>query len=114
MVVSGIKNVLPKRDGYNYMQDAAAWVKKYNKENKSVFYDETRVRYYLNEPFIKNQKFNWVAVSSAVEDNSIKKYDILMISYSKEQPDHEVYIAKNLVEYKELARFNQTNKKNLL
>ncbi|MDP2154037.1 MAG: hypothetical protein Q8J66_10320 [Methylotenera sp.] len=111
MTLSIVKNIMPKAEGYNYMQDAAAWVKTYNKDNKPVFYDETRVRYYLNEPFSRDAKFNWPAVKSAIENGSIKNYDILMISHSKKRPEQEVLIAEQLPEYSEIKRFNQSKEK---
>ena len=40
MVLGVVKNVLPKADGYNYMQEAATWINDNNTENAPVFYDE--------------------------------------------------------------------------
>ncbi|WP_304857884.1 hypothetical protein [Methylotenera sp.] len=111
MTLSIVKNILPKAEGYNYMQDAAAWIKTYNKDNKPVFYDETRVRYYLNEPYSRNAEFNWPAIKSAIENGSIKNYDILMISHSKKRPEQEVLIAEQLPEYSEIKRFSQSKEK---
>jgi hypothetical protein len=111
MALSIVKNILPKAEGYNYIQDAAAWVKTYNKDNKPVFYDETRVRYYLNEPFSRDAKFNWAAVKNAIENGSIKNYDILMISHSKKRPEQSEWLAKNLVGYIEVQRFSEAKGK---
>jgi hypothetical protein len=115
MLGSIIKNVWPKAEGYNYMQEAVAWVKTHNKSNDAVFYDETRIRFYLDEPFEKNQIFNWASVLSAVENGSIRKYDILMISHSQKRPNQEAYIANTLPEYVEKKRFTSTkNKKSIV
>lgn len=115
MLLGLVKNILPKSEGYNYLQDAASWVKQYNKENKPVFYDETRIRYYLDEPFTHNWGNNWKVVEKAIENESIKNYEILMISHSKKRSEQERFIAEKLPEYSEIKRFSQSkNKKSIV
>lgn len=111
MLLGSVKNILPKAEGYNYMQDAAVWVKKYNKENKPVFYDETRVRYFAGEPFIGTWPDSWAIVVSAVNDGSINQYDYLQISHSKKRPEREEFFTEKLPQFKEVTRFNSVKSK---
>jgi len=105
MLLSLIKNILPKADGYNYMQDAAAWVKTANKDNKPVFADEVRVRYYMESAFTRNRGDNWKVVKKAMASKEILNYEYLLISYSEKRPEHEKIIAEQLPQFKEVKRF---------
>ncbi len=112
MSLSLVKNILPKEKGYNYLQDAAAWVKVKNIDNKPVFYDDSRVRYYAGAPFVGTWGDNWLVTKSAIEDNSITQYDFLLISYSAKHPEREMVIKNKLPQYHEIKRFSpaMTNK----
>lgn len=112
MLLGALKNILPKAEGYNYLQDAAAWVTGYNKENKPVFYDETRIRFYLHEPFTHKWDNTWQVVTKAVNDNSIKNHELLMISHSDKHPEHVKYISEKLPEFIEIKRFSSVKKNN--
>jgi hypothetical protein len=111
MLLGAVKNILPKAEGYNYMQDAGAWVKVNNKENKPVFYDDSRVRYYAGAPFIGTWNDGWAIVISAVNDGSINQYDYLLISHSIKRPELEKVIVEKLPKFKEVRRFNSTKSK---
>ncbi len=111
MLLSMIKNVLPKSEGYNYMQDAASWVKNHNKENKPVFSDESRIRYYLGNTFTRNKGENWKVVMRGIENNQIQNYEYLLISHSAKHPEREKVIAEKLPQYKEVSRFNSVKSK---
>jgi|APLak6261703504_1056268.scaffolds.fasta_scaffold02146_2 hypothetical protein len=111
MSLSLIKNVLPKSEGYNYMQDAANWVKYHNKENKPVFSDESRIRYYIGNAFTLNNGENWDAVSREIDNHQIQSYDYLLISHSAKYPEREKIITDKLPQYKEVKRFNSVKSK---
>lgn len=111
MLLSLIKNILPKAEGYNYMQDAASWVKNNKIENKSVFSDESRVRYYLGQQFIRNNGQNWELVTTAIGNKQIQNYEYLLISHSAKHPEREKVIADNLPQFKEVKRYNSVNSK---
>lgn len=111
MLLGTVKNILPKAKGYNYRQDAVAWVKEHNKENKPVFYDDPRIRYYLDAPFTSNWADNGKVVEDAIANQSIKNYDLLIISHSKKRPDHENLFIEKLPEYKEVIRFSASKEK---
>lgn len=105
MMLGIIKNVLPKADGYNYMQEAATWINDNNTENAPVFYDETRTRFHAGAPFIGTWNENWKHLMSAVEDGSINQYHLLVINHSSSHPEREKLIAKKLPQFHEVKRF---------
>jgi hypothetical protein len=105
MMGGAIKNTLPKKDGYNYQQEAVAWMLANNHENKSVFYNERRMRYYANLPFDGYWDDKWRFVERIINDNSISRYDYLVISLAKNKPEHEILIKHKLKHYIELKRF---------
>ncbi len=115
MLLGLLKNILPKQDGYNYVQDAVTWLKTYNIHNKPVFYDDTRARYYANAPFIGTWDDSWVMLMDTIKNNQINQYDFLIIHHSAKQADREAYLAKELKEFKIAKRFNATkNKKSVV
>ncbi len=100
-----VKNIWPKREGYNYMQDAAAWLQQQNTTPDYVFYDDSRMRYYAGAPFIGTWDDNWIVAKSAIDDNNINQYDYLVISLSSSHAEREAYIKKTLTQYHEIQRF---------
>jgi hypothetical protein len=114
MLLSLVKNILPKAEGYNYMQDAVAWVKTNNKENKPVFYDDSRVRFYAGESFVGAGTDSWSNVTSAIENQSIQQYDFLLINLSAKHPEREKLITEKLAQYNEVKRFTSHKAKKTL
>jgi hypothetical protein len=82
MLGSIIKNVWPKAEGYNYMQEAVAWVKANKIGNEPVFYNEPRLRYYANEDFIGTWPNNYQFIDEKIQNNEINGYKYLLITYS--------------------------------
>jgi hypothetical protein len=111
MVLSLIKNILPKQNGYNYIQDATTWIDQHKVPKKEVFYDDKRMRYYLGLPFIPDMGNDWLMVTSAIEDKSIQKYNYLLLSFSVKDKDREKLVADKLSEYHEIKRFNSAKAK---
>lgn len=111
MTLSLVKNILPKSEGYNYMQDAVNWVQSHNTQNKPVFSEESRIRYYMGQPFITNNGDNWKVVTSAINSREILNYDYLLLSHSAKHPEREQIIAEQLPLFKEVKRFNSAKAK---
>lgn len=84
MLGSTIKNIWPKAQGYNYMQDAIAWIKQNKHDNTPVFYNEPRLRYYAGEKFIGTwmTQDDWKIVQEKIKNGEINQYNDLIISYS--------------------------------
>jgi hypothetical protein len=106
-----VKNILPKRQGYNYMQEAVAWLNKNNTQQLPVFYDEKRLRYYANAPFI-NDSDDWKSLSNKIQSASIHDYGYLVISHSSKHPERKQFLKDHLPSYQEIASFNSVKSKN--
>ena len=111
MTLGIIKNILPKQNGYNHMQDAVVWVKNDNMNSKPIFYDDTRARYYAQERFIGTWNDNWAKVSSAINDKSILKYDYLIINLSSKDPEKQQWLKEQLMQFDEAKTFYDAKKK---
>lgn len=110
-LLGAVKNVLPKRDGHNYQQQAASWLNQHNVANLAIFYDDPRMRYYANVTYLGRWEDNWQYVQHAIQDNSIRQYDLLVISHQKKYPQTEAGMQALLPEYKEIRRFSNENGK---
>jgi len=107
-----VKNILPKRDGYNYRQDAISWLQQHNQNKAPVFYDESRLRYFANEPFEGGWKDTWQAFLTALNNGSIKNKQYMLINHSKKNPERITFVQNNLPEFKEVHRcYNRKKKK---
>ncbi len=106
-----VKNVLPKRDGYNYSQEAVAWIASNNKNKKPVFYNETRMRYYANEEFIGTWGSNMQFVTDAIDNQSINQYEYLLIASKKKETEALKLITTKIPQYKLVKIFDDTKKR---
>jgi hypothetical protein len=107
-----VKNILPKRQGYNYMQEAATWLRQHNSEQAPVFYNETRMRYYMAEPFVGVWEDNGKLVSDAIENKTINQYTFLVVAQSTKKLEENTLISKQLTNFTEVKRFNSFKAKN--
>lgn len=116
MVLSTVKNVLPKKAGYNYEQDAISWIKENNPKNLPVFYETPRLRYYADAPYIGlGDTLNWESFQEMVSTRKIQEFEFLLITINKNSPERKIFIQNNLSEYSEVVRFNNTrNKKSVV
>ena len=107
-----VKNILPKRQGYNYMQEAVAWLQANNTENQPVFYEESRMRYYASAPFTAAYTDTDGLLDAYIANQSIHQYTYLLVNYSASRPERIDKLMKQLPEYREIKRFNaHKNKK---
>lgn len=103
--VSLVRNLLPQSNDTLIQQKAAAWLKIENVQNAPVFHDESRTRYYANEPF--NGKFNRYnkVIEQHINDRSILNYQYLLINFSNDYAVYEDYVRKSTPEFMEVKRF---------
>ncbi|HNV88024.1 MAG TPA: hypothetical protein PKL53_03565 [Methylotenera sp.] len=111
MLLGTIKNLLPKQEGYNYQQDAIAWLSEQNKSNKPVFYEDSRMRYFAGAPYIGTGIYNWELLATEDDSSSTNNYEYLVINHSTQHPEKEKMIAEKLSEYHEVNRFSSANSK---
>ncbi len=109
--LSLIKNILPKREGYNYMQDAVIWAKNYNKGNQPILYSDTRMIYYAGMPFQGKWDDNWNKVLTEVSNGSINNYKMLIIINTSNSRQRLDFIQEQLSNFKEIKRFYNHNEK---
>lgn len=100
-----VKNILPKRQGYNYMQEAVTWLKQHNIEQKPVFYDESRLRYYAAEPFTGTTPDTWKETLTKIKMNDLNSHTFLLISHSTKAQKREAELLRLKPRYREIARF---------
>ncbi len=104
IVLGLIKNVLPKRNGYNYQQTAVRWLSTQNLDRQTVFYQNSRLRYYADADFTAFGDF-WEVFAANVEAQQTPSYNYLVINISKRDQDKLTLLADKLPEYKEIKRF---------
>lgn len=113
--LSLIKNILPKAEGYNYMQDAVSWIKSHNKNNEPVFYDETRMIYYADEPYQGSWNDSSNVILTAIENESVNQFKFLALSHSVKNQDHQETVGNLLKNFKEIKRFsNRKGRKSII
>ena len=105
-----IKNTLPKRDGYNFAQDAVAWVQSANTDNKQVYYDDSRLRYYAKAPFQGKGDF-WKSLEANINNKNTLPYDYLILTIGKRDQAKKDMLEQQLSNYKEVKRFYHTKHK---
>ncbi len=111
MLIGLIKNILPKQTGYNYIQNAITWIDEHNLSKQNIFFDDKRMRYYADLPFVQDIGDDWLAVTKAIDDKSINQYQYLLLSFSEKNKDREKLVAEKLPEYQEIQRFNAVKAK---
>ncbi len=111
LCLSFVKNILPKRNGYNYQQDAVAWIKSHNKQNQSVFYDDSRMRYYAAQPFEGTGVPNFIELKTKYDNNSIHNYHYLVINSAKAHKESEHFISSQLPNFSEIKRISSYKEK---
>lgn len=111
-----IKNLLPKKTGYNYEQDAIAWIKKIEKPHDSrIFYVSPRARYYANAPYQGRGYDYWDYTQKAIADGSIYAYDYLVITLNGQPAKNEKVLTQKLSQYQLIHRvYGLKNKKSIL
>jgi hypothetical protein len=108
-VLSFMLNLLPKNNGYNYLQEAASWINKNNTLKQPVFYDNLRVRYYAGASLEGAWQQSEDILKNSIGDKSILNYHYLVISMSAKNPEPERTIKKQLPQYIEVKRFSPSN-----
>lgn len=111
MLGSSVKNILPKKQGYNYMQEAVTWVITNNTDDEPVFYDQARMRYYAGLPFIGTFDNRFDYLESSISDKSIYQHNYLLIEASSKDDSNTIMIQNSLPEYSLIKQFNDAQLK---
>jgi hypothetical protein len=117
LTFSAVKNTLPKRAGYNFEQDAVAYLKRQQIPNEKVFFITPRSRYYAGAPFAGRGYDYWDYTQAAIIDGSIYQYDYLAINLDIDDryTAREKILNEKLPQYKLAKEFyGLRNKKKIM
>lgn len=108
-----IRNILPKKEGYNFEQDAVAYVKQQQIPNEKVFFVTDKSIYYAGANYTNRRSDHWQVIKNAIEDGSIYKYDYLMLYVEVDENlvDKEKTFTDRLAQYSLEKEFYGTNRK---
>lgn len=112
MALSLIKNVLPKRAGYNYQQEAVAWVREHNHRQAPVYYDTARLRYYAGAPYIgRADALFWPHLQTMIQNGRIDEYQFLLVNIEQDNEEEKATDLERLPQFRELRRFYDARRK---
>jgi hypothetical protein len=111
MSLGFINNILPKKDGYNYLQDAVAWVKQQNTSNSPVFYSDARMRYYADQPYTGERGDSWLNFEDAIENKSINQYQFILVSVTIDDIKNAESISEKVKNYTLVQEINGVQSK---
>ena len=111
MLGGALKNILPKKQGYNFRQDAVAWVVADNVENKPVFYDQVRMRYYAGAAFIGTFGDPLTYLKTMIANKSVSNHDYVVVESSTKDNQVKILLKKNLPDYILMKQFNNVSAK---
>lgn len=110
-ILSFTINLLPKRAGHNFEQEAVAWVKNHARHGETVFYSSPRERFYAGAPFTKRNYDLWRYTLDAVEDGTIHQYDFLLINVEDELEGKTRFLIEKLPSHELQQEFYAERKK---
>lgn len=90
-----IQNLVPDNKDRNHQQDAVAWIKQNTPSGTKIFYDDARLRFYAGAPYEGRQE-NWESVMQLIDNDSLSRYDYLVIHISRKHPEREEYLLNKL------------------
>lgn len=111
MSLGFINNLLPKKDGYNYLQDAVAWVRQQNTTNSPVFYSDARMRYYADQPYTGERGDSWLNFEDAIKNQSINQYQFILVSVTIDDIKNAESISKKVQNYTLVNEINGVQSK---
>ena len=85
-----------------------------NPEQKPVFYDESRLRYYAAEPFTGATPDTWKEMLTKMEMGYFNRYTFLLISHSTKAQSRESELLRLKPRYREIARFPDEKKRKFI
>ncbi|MGZ8918323.1 MAG: hypothetical protein ACXW0T_08895 [Methylobacter sp.] len=112
LFISLVINLMPKRKGFNYEQQAISWIKTYNSEKKPVFYVSPRSRYYAGDQYQGRGYDYWTFTLNAIKNDEVKQYEYLVINHAAKFPDHKHTLISLLPEFKLVKIFRNDQGKN--
>jgi hypothetical protein len=102
-----IKNVWPKRAGYNFEQEAVSYLKQQQVANDKVFFVTPRSRYFAGAPYAGRGYEYWDYTQKAIADGTIYEYDYLAINLDIDEQfaARKKFLDEKLPQYKLVKEF---------
>lgn len=99
--LSFIKNILPKKEGYNFEQDAVAYVKQQQITNDKVFFVTDKSIFYAGASYTGRRSDHWQLIKNAIDDGTIYTYNCLMLYVEVDESlaEKEKIFADKLAQY---------------
>jgi len=104
-----IKNLMPKSQGYNYLQEAVYWVKTNSSESQRIYYSEPRMRYYAEVKYNGKWSDDWLKIKTDIESNKIIEFDYLVLAHQENHKQTEKNILRKINYFGEIKRFYSSN-----
>jgi hypothetical protein len=117
LIFSAVKNILPKRAGHNFEQDAVDYLKQQKIPNNKVFFVTPRLRYYAGAPYTGRGHDYWDYTQAAIVDGSIYQFDYLALNLDVDEryAAREKILTEKLPQYKLAKEFyGLRNKKKIM
>jgi hypothetical protein len=102
-----IKNVWPKRAGYNFEQEVVSYLKQQQVANDKVFFVTPRSRYFAGAPYAGRGYEYWDYTQKAIADGTIYEYDYLAINLDIDEQfaARKKFLDEKLPQYKLVKEF---------
>lgn len=100
-----IKHLVPKSQGYNYLQEAVSWVKTNASESQRIYYSEPRMRYYAGVEYNGKWSDDWLKIQTDIESNKIIEFDFLVVTHQENHKQIEKNILSKIDYFSEIKRF---------
>lgn len=113
LFVQGSLIFKPKPAGYTYEIQAVNWAREYAQDDRRVFYDNARLRYYAGLPIGERGKEYTDEIAEAIRDGSLVKHDVLVLHIEREDVEQERYIIEKLG-YKPVKEFTAHRKASIV
>ncbi len=113
LTINGFTNLLPKGAGYNFEQDAVAYLKQQQVPNDKVFFVTPRARFFAGAPYAGRGYEYWDFIQNAISSGTIKQYDYLLlnIDIDAQYKEKQQYLSQHLSPYMLEKEFYGYNKK---
>jgi hypothetical protein len=113
LCLSFFRNMLPKGAGYNFEQDAVAYLKQQQVPNNKVFFVTPRARYFAGADYTERGYEYWDYTQKAITNGKINQYDYLLlnIDVDAQYAAKQQYLSQQLTQYKLEKEFYGYKKK---
>jgi hypothetical protein len=100
--------------GYNYQQEAVAWIKRYNLKNSPVYYDDVRMKYYAGELVYNEQAKHEASIDKLLRNKALEEHKFIVLNHHDNQAFFTLKSKAEPSNYIEVQRFYDAKKRKLI